>query len=451
MRRAGLGPSLCRAAAYATPCIVVWTAYLLAFWPGILSKDDTFEWQRVRAGDLGNDVPAAHELLVAVVHRVWDSPAALASLQIVALALAVGFALAELERWRVGRLARGLMAAVFALSWVNGFMVVWAGRDTVFAIATFALAGILLRCIRTGGRWLDASSHLAVASLTLLATALLRHNGPLVAGACALALVIAFPKARRRTLVAAAGSTLAWLLITRLAFPALGVQPMSPRIRLQYFIHHIAAYVADGGALDTPTRATVEAMAPLAVWTRGYDCYTVDPIVWNPEFDAAALGGHADDVVAAWLDAVRGRPRTLLRHQLCAASLVWRITEVRPTRARLFLIPTRFIDPATSRLPRLAAWLNSLRIWTADPHRVWWTWRPALYLYFALALTAAATWRTGEARLWLVLLPGLVNSATWLAVGMAQHFRYQYPVYLIALLTPALLAIPRPERPRPHL
>lgn len=436
--------------AYAAPCVVVWTAFLLAYWPGLRSKDDVFEWQRVQAGVFGNDVPAAHELLVAAVSRLSGSPAPLAMLQIVILALAVGFVIAELERWRVGPAVRWLTTALFALSWVNGFMVIWVGRDTAFTIGTFVLAGILLRCVRTDGRWLADPARLAATAGVCLATALMRHNGPPVVIGVGLGLLLAFPEVRQRVALAAAGVAVAFLLVTRVVYPALGVQPMTPRIRLQYLLHHLAAHLAAGGRLDARGDEVITALAPRSLWVGGYDCYTVDPIVWSREFDATALRGREPDVVAAWWTAARERPGTVLRHQLCAGSLVWRIREVRAQRSRLFATPARFVDPAASKAPALAAALHRLRAWTLAPEHVWWAWRPALYLYVAVVLTGIAAWRTGTGRVWLILVPALVNSATWVVFGMAQHFRYQYPVYLIALLAPALLFVPRARcRPGP--
>ena len=46
----------------------------------------------------------------------------------------------------------------------------------------------------------------------------------------------------------------------------------------------------------------------------------------------------------------------------------------------------------------------------------------------------------------LPILPVLFNSVILLGLNLAQDFRYQYPVYVVALLSPALLFVRRSTR-----
>jgi len=69
----------------------------------------------------------------------------------------------------------------------------------------------------------------------------------------------------------------------------------------------------------------------------------------------------------------------------------------------------------------------------------WWSWRPALYLYLCIFCGVVAAIRRLDAKTILVFTPALANAAVMMVMNVAQDFRYQYPVYAIGLISPALL------------
>jgi len=77
------------------------------------------------------------------------------------------------------------------------------------------------------------------------------------------------------------------------------------------------------------------------------------------------------------------------------------------------------------------------------PKRLWWVWRPAPYLYLTLFLALIAAARLRSAWVLLPVVPVALNSAVLLGINLAQDFRYQYPVYVVALLSPAFLFMRR--------
>ncbi len=86
---------------FALPCAAVWSLYLLAFWPGIMSQDSVDQWHQLLQGRYEDAHPAFHTLTVWLITRVWLSPAAVALVQIVILSAAIGFGLAMLRSYGV--------------------------------------------------------------------------------------------------------------------------------------------------------------------------------------------------------------------------------------------------------------------------------------------------------------------------------------------------------------
>jgi hypothetical protein len=79
------------------------------------------------------------------------------------------------------------------------------------------------------------------------------------------------------------------------------------------------------------------------------------------------------------------------------------------------------------------------------PSVVWFTWRPAIYLYGLLFCVGLAAFRAKNATMLLIGVPGALNSLVWLGMITTQDFRFQYPVYVMALLAPALLFVAQRE------
>jgi hypothetical protein len=83
---------------YALPCAIVWSIYLLAYWPGLMSYDSLQQWEQMTTGQLDNWHPAFHTMSNWLITRLWLSPAAVALTQIATLSLLVGWTVARIRR-----------------------------------------------------------------------------------------------------------------------------------------------------------------------------------------------------------------------------------------------------------------------------------------------------------------------------------------------------------------
>jgi len=428
--------------AYAIPCAGVWTMYLLAFWPGLMSSDSQDQWGQVLRAEFHNYHPAFHTLTLWLITRLWLTPAAVALTQIVALSLVFAATARELEAWGVCGRVRLLVTLAFSCSLVNGTMVVTLWKDVPYAITCLGLFAILLALVRTRGRWAESPAHLAVLAVALVCVTLFRHNGALV-GVGLVAIVLWLWPAHRGALAATAlVAVAACLIIVGPVYRAIGVKPIPAAVRLQYQLQQIAALVHDGVLLSTEDEAVLAHVLPLESWRSRYNCYIADPIVHSPHLDRAYLNAHADEVRALWRRLVRGHGQILLRHQLCASSLVWRLSQ--PVHGWLTVPPLSIHDPASSLWPRFADQVRRLVDGSLRPSVIWWVWRPALYLYLTLFCALVAAARVGDWRLLVAPGPAVLNSLVWMMFVAAQDVRYQYPVYVIGLVMPALLFARRP-------
>jgi hypothetical protein len=435
---------------YAAPCLVVWSVSLLAFWPGMMSADSLYQWGQMLSGQYNDIHPAAHTLTIWLVTRVWLSPAAYALAQIGALAFTFALAMRELALAGVSRRAQMALTALFALSPVNNVTVITLWKDIPYAIAQLGLFWMLLRVWRTGGGWLHSRRAVALAAVLVAAVALFRHNGPPVA----LLTLLAFPLVGRDVPMRQVALIGGWALILVLGvrgvvYSALDVTPMPPWVARQMQIHQLGAYAAHSTQLDDADRALLERLLPLDEWRRRYSCYGLGPLLYGaPAMNLALFDADVDAYTDLWLRLAVRDPATLIQHQWCLTSLIWRVMQ--PTDGYLYAWHKTLIDDygkdvgltPSSVLPGLrdllASWLTSLE----RPEVVWLVWRPATYLYLTLFCVLAASIRRRSLRTLGLALPVLAQSLGWMLVLPMQEFRFQYPVYLIALVSIGLLFVP---------
>jgi hypothetical protein len=429
---------------YAIPCLVVWSIYLLAVWPGSMTPDSISQWRQMLLGPLVNEHPVFHTLTNWLITRLWLSPAAVALAQMAALATVFGFTIRELEFWGIPKWVRWLVVIVFSLSPINGLLVTSLWKDVPYTIALLGLFAILLRLVQTNGVWLKSWRGPFLLWLALMAASLYRLNGLAVSALFILLLLVLW---RQRTYLARVALIgLAWLgtivLITGPMYQALGVTSMSPGFQYQILYNHIGAVIKSGAALSAADQVFLEQIQPLPAWRNNYFCYSVVPIMFYQPPNTRFVDQHADEFRDLALRLGFSHLDALVQNQLCVTSIIWRITQ--PADGYFYTASPGIISndlglATRSKWPWLYDTLTRFTNWSSRADQAWWLWRPALYLYLALASITLAAIRLRRKNVLLLMLPIALNSLVWLVLIVAQDFRYHYPVYVIGLIAPALL------------
>jgi hypothetical protein len=429
---------------YAAPCIAIWSIYLLAFWPGLLSNDSISQWSQLLSGKFDDIFPVVHTLTNWLITRIWLSPAIVAFAQIIALAIVFGLTMQEIEHWRVSRWIRWIITGIFSLSLVNGLMVITLWKDIPYSIITLALFAFLLRTVRTQGAYLKSNSSLVLLWLLLIFLALYRSNG-LITTLVMIFFLFWWVKERPirvRLVLIALACLIGYLVVKGPVFQMLQVRPNTAFIASQNLIHQVSAVVNSGAPLDDNTQGFLAKIQPIENWRDRYSCYDWQPLAFNPQVSWDFFDANFTDFFKIWLRLVFAHPDVIVRHQLCADSMIWRITQ--PSDGYVALPPAEIVpnDLGLVTRPKLveihAMFIDQI-VNSQKPSRIWFIWRPALYLYLTLFCIIIAAIRLKSSSVLMIVLPTLIISLSWLVLLPNQDFRFQYPTYLISLIVPALL------------
>ncbi len=153
---------------YAIPAILIWSVYLIGFFPGNMSPDSISHWRQLNTHEFSNWHPVMYTWYMMLLALIWKSPAMIAISQIVILAFIIGYGLFSLERNGVSSKWLWLITIVFAISPINGIFSIILWKDILYSAFLLLFTILMFNVVASKGRWLVSNWHLFLLALTVL-------------------------------------------------------------------------------------------------------------------------------------------------------------------------------------------------------------------------------------------------------------------------------------------
>lgn len=392
------------------------------------------------------------------ITRVWFSPAAVAWTQLIAMSLVVAWTLKRLRAWGLSRawaLAAGGLVGIMPAA---GILCITLWKDIPYTIAFLLMALYIMEILQSGGQWLQRPASAVALGVVLALVALYRHNGlPVALGTPLLLACVYYRRAFRLALTLLVACGLMWAVRGPLyravaargpstgTYHQIGMSGGQDIFKIGLAVNHIAAQMAAGTPLTDDERQFLGSLYPLedGKWPYSLDGDNVmglDVLGSWKKWEA-----NQDQLARLALRLFLRNPAASLRHVALSSSYLWNITspstietyytvafqpdeQAKYQRLRDYATcepaKVQWVEPQAP-LPRAVAWTFG---------RLWLFWRPALYLYLILFAVVIAALREGSLRLCPFLIPVLLQTGTLSLAAFTQEFRFQFPVYMIALL-----------------
>lgn len=207
--------------------LLIWTMYLLAFFPGLMSVDSITQWRQVIEFSFNDTHPAFHTLIIWLITQIWFSPAAVVVVQLIFQAVIVGYGVYTIEKYGASKKIIWAITLFYALSPGYGMLGVSIWKDTPYSVSLFWLLILLVKVALTKGEWLEKRKHLLLFMLVLLLVFMLRHNGILPAAGVLFVLLVSYRKYLKRVLLIVFGLIIIIFTIKVPLYQALKVSPSS--------------------------------------------------------------------------------------------------------------------------------------------------------------------------------------------------------------------------------
>jgi hypothetical protein len=418
---------------YALPMLVSWGVTLLAFWPGMMSKDSMDQWGQMLSGQYNDHHPAFDTFLIWLLTRISLSPVIVAVAQILGLALVAGAGLMCLEYLGVPRKFLWLASLLFAISPVNSTMVITLWKDIPYGIAVLGLTFLLLAIVNSKGKWIDNTGHKIILGIAAALVGLTRHEGLAIGLGMLIILFPAYPRRWKSWLITLAIAAVLFLGIRGPVYQLVHVGKDEPGVEFnqtQLSLYTLAAYSAPNSQADTIFNS-------IQLFSNQWGCKS-----WSNFYPSNELSNQNRSIGPLKIveNLVQRLPKLFLFYFRCGRSTSWIIWDPQG-----HIYNTSNVDDPVklnpygivpdSKLPGLRTIITDWVLKTAwDTNLSWFTWRPAIFLYIFLFIVAIQAIKHKTFRLLIPGLPALIQVLTLSVISINPEFRYYYSIYLVSLL-----------------
>nr|WP_306465173.1 DUF6020 family protein [Anoxybacillus caldiproteolyticus] len=425
---------------YSLPSLTVWTLYLLAFFPGVMSRDSVDQWSQTHTGNFNNWHPVVHTLFIMFLRHIWDSPAIVGVTQIIIMSLIFGYCMFQFEKVGAKKSVLWIISLLFAISPVNGIYSITLWKDVFYSTFILLFSTVVLSLVVTNGDWLNCNRNMFIFLIASLGVVFFRHNGFPVFIAMAIVLLIVFRHRFKRFAFLSSLVVVIHYIVTGPIFDYLKVVPSDPNEALSIPTQQLANVIVNDGKITDEQAKYLNEILPLPLWKQYYRPYTTDNIKFSHEYNRKAIfPDHISTYLRTWMDICLQNPRLVTEAFIKQTSLVWQINPPTTNYHTLTYMTIIFHNPfgIKSRIifdPLTIAVKKYLTI--SDTTLKPLIWRPATYTLLILLFTFVAFLRN-DWKAWLVPLTVLLNTGTVLIALPAQDFRYLYSnslVFFIAFL-----------------
>lgn len=449
---------------YSLPNLLIFALFLYAYWPGNLSADSYVQWAAAHDFRVLNDWnPVGHTLLEFVLYKLWDTPAIVSIIQILAATLVWANCLSFFEMQGIDKKLLFVISCLFALLPFNGILLVTIWKDILYSIMQLALTFLLGLIWFTDGKWMQRTSNLFILGFVMASLYLFRHNGLLILIVLPFVLLFFFFKQWRGIGIA---TIIALFIVVGIrdgiAFKLLNAVPNKESVAYSVPVQHIGAVIFYDGHYTIEQKELFERIATIAAWKNAYRPYSADELTkpWGILGDANILdkiGSNKQALLFAFFDLAVKNPEIVLLSERNLMNLLWEITEpdrnFRYWKYDFILVSQEDATKPANSLPFFQPNLSSPIKTTIDQYiNDSWTngvtqvlfWRGGWYLFLTLCL-ALISFSTKGYKSLILFVPIITNTLALFLSMTVSNFRYIYPSILSTLLLVLFTFIKKPN------
>ncbi|WP_052131412.1 DUF6020 family protein [Planococcus sp. CAU13] len=427
---------------FSLPMLIASLLMFIAFYPGAMTPDSLSQWEQATNKSFSNWHPVMFTWLIILLRQIWDNPGVVVLFQVIMLALTMGYLGYLMKRFKVSSWFIWAALIVMALIPVNAIVSITIWKDILYSTSLLFFSLLLFLIVKTKGLEMKKVSFILLFLLGSFVLVFFRHNGFPVFVISIIAVLIMYRFTWRRLLPMALGIIIIHQVITGPVYTALDVTPSDPQEALSIPTQQIANIVVKGGEMTDEQRDYVDRLMPLEMWPELYNPTSVDPIKFSWEnYNRDVIYDDFPGYFKQWAKLVAQNPGLAVEAFLDQTALVWqmRLEEGFVSRYvtniyhgnKFGLVNTVISEDLTVQM---RAYLE------VDNEAKEFLWRPAVYLFLTTLFIYTAYLRNNW-RVWLILLPIALNTASVMATMPAQDFRYLfstslfvYAAFLISLI-----------------
>ncbi|MFE9277963.1 DUF6020 family protein [Paenibacillus glucanolyticus] len=424
---------------YSIPSLIIYSIYLISYFPGAMSPDSLDQWSQIISHEFNDWHPVAHTWFIMLTTIIWKSPAAFSVVQILILSFVIGYLGYNFEKYGVNKYVIWISILCMSAIPINGIYSITMWKDILYSACMLLFSIFIFNLIKTKGNWLDTNLNIFLYFISSLGLIMFRHNGLIVFVVTLVILAIIFKSNLKKAYFISIIVVVVQLIITGPLYHFFNVKSSDPNEALAIPTQLIASVIAQDGNLVQEQRAFFNEVLPLEMWKKLYNPYSVDPIKFNEQYNRNFLLENKNEFIKQWLVVSFNNPGLVIKAYLKQVSVVWQIkqfndgvstlylTDIYPKEVgeQMGLASIVINEKLTSVINQIlsSTWSYPLKI----------IWRPAIYTFLIILFSFVNILR-GNWKYSLISLPVMLNTGMLLAAIPAQDFRYSYGNLLVMFL-----------------
>jgi len=411
----------------------IWTLYLLAFFPGVMSSDSLDQWgQATGVRQLNNWHPVFHTLFNRIIVLPFKNPSAIGFVHIIAMSALVASFLTLLYRKGIPKNWLLVFSLIFALFPANGINLVTLWKDIPFTISVLWLTLLIGKIIADPACFSRNKGMYPGLILVLLCVALFRHNGIVVYILTAGGLLFYALQHRIRALLIC----LAISLVAMIAFNV-GVVHKSSVIQVPAGVKLIApfngiAVVLKMDTLSDRVEQKMETILPKKEWAGLYSPYWANAYQFRTDgkYTSNLSGLALSEAMRMYASTLYHHPFLVTRDRLQGSDIVWNIDRPKEVYNSVYNTELEannygFKQEQTDLRDTLLKYLKA-----SEGVGSLFLWRVGIYNILILLLMSFV-FRTRSKKVLLLFLPWLGCTLSLFPAIAWQEFRYIYYVVVL--------------------
>ncbi len=423
-------------ALFALPLLFMCILTQLAYYPAQMSSDSVDQWWQITEGIYGDSHPITSTLINKLFYIIIPSPAFVVAVQYFIFCLSIGLLISNIKHSGVNLFGCILLSVLMALYAPNYLVSTTLWKDVPFTTGLILTTCAIFNFYNNDNKF--SNTYIIILYIGLSLVLLTRHNGILICLPVLLAISIIADKKFKKTIYLISLTLLSSYAVLKVIInPYLGVIPIDRYYNTIFALPLLGAMVNNDEILDQSTHKMVESIMPIDSWKSSYDCKSVVPIFWNEKIDRNYLRENTLKINTTALTWITMHPMSFAKHQFCMTGILWNPLAskgewvgISPHGVTQFKLSERLNLSTNSKLPLVKSWLDNKISPKFEINSAWN--RPSTLLWLGILSISLLAIMKGH-KVYILILPMVLNMATLIPLIGSQDFRYMWPSAVIGI------------------
>ena len=432
--------------------MIIFLILFMSYYPGIITYDGNNQWQQVQSGIITNAHPFFSTYFMYLLSKLHNTTSTVLLFQMIIFSFIWGILCDNLKCSRKLEIVKICFTTIMCLTPIIGIYSITLWKDILYSYYLFALSIILFKGINNDFKY-SIFDYLLFGLLLALVFSY-RHNGMIVSVLFLIIILFIVFKKRKQMIKKELKKSLTIILsfiivIAIIAIPKkIILESSQEKITKQtsqkkeislstidsYTLWIMGAHITDGNISSSSDLEFLNNIIPIKEWKDVYDPYIINSTNLAENLDKEFLVNNSNKFRNIFIKYSKKNPGTIISHYLKSDALLINPISSRYGYVYIFSFsewssPLGFEAITNSKLPIVKKYYNKIINYSiSKPLDL--LYQPALWLYFSIIFSLILSIKVYGKKIWLFIMPMILNTISLLPINLAQDLRYVYINFL---------------------